>query len=392
VTTEPRNVEDSLSRLFSAAEADDLRARELPHPTVRASMSDLQGAVLFGAGRFSRALLPAMRRKGLEPAWLVDNNPALWGQRLEGVQIRAASSLTEAGDRLVLIMTTYLQSMAQACRDAGVKRWAWFTDIHEVFGDVSIAVSAETVLSDPDIDRLAAILEGDEVSLCTLKGALACRVTGETKDAPACLPDRYFAYDLIPPRAFSHFIDCGAFDGDTVREWLDSKALTFPPEQLRYHAFEPDPDNYSLLEKCVGEIPAAVRRRIVLHGCAVGDTSGSVGLIPGGDGTGVYKDHESGPVTPIARLDDVLADEEVGTIKMDVEGFEPLALEGARGILARQRPALLISVYHRPEHLWKIPLWIHDLGLGYRIFLRHHSTTSSETVCYAVSTLPPDAP
>jgi hypothetical protein len=89
-------------------------------------------------------------------------------------------------------------------------------------------------------------------------------------------------------------------------------------------------------------------------------------------------------VTPIARLDEVLAGDEVGVIKMDVEGFEPFALEGARGLLERQRPALLISVYHRPEHLWKIPLWIHDLGLGYRVHLRHHSTTSSETVCYGV--------
>jgi len=373
-----------MTRLFSPSEADDLRARELPRPTVQAAIGDLAGAVLFGAGRFTRALLPAMRKRGLEPAWLVDNNPALWGTRLEGVEIRPAATLAEAGDRLVLIMTTYLQQMAQACLSAGVRRWSWFTDIREVFGDVSIALSAETALGDPEIDRLSALLAGSAESLATLKGALACRVTGDTKDVPACSPGRYFAEDLIPSRLFAHFVDCGAFDGDTLREWLDGPARQFPPERLRYHAFEPDPDNFSLLERCVAGLPDALRSRVALHASAVGDAAGSVGLIQGGDGSGVYQGVETGPVTPIARLDEVLAGDEVGVIKMDVEGFEPFALEGARGLLERQRPALLISVYHRPEHLWKIPLWIHDLGLGYRVHLRHHSTTSSETVCYGV--------
>jgi len=329
-----------------------------------------------------------MRRNNLEPAWIVDNNPELWNQKLEGVAIRPASSLLEAGDQMVLIMTTYVRQMAQACQDAGVRRWAWFTDIHEVFGDLSIAISAEKALSDPEIDRLAAILEtGDD--LRTLKSALACRVTGDSRDLPICSPGQYFADDLVSLPFYSHFVDCGAYDGDTLREWLSRKAPFLAPDQLRYHAFEPDPDNFSLLQQFVTGLPDTLKSRIVLHSCGVGDVSGNIGMIQGGHGTELYKGFDTGVVAPVVRLDDVLAAEIVRTLKMDVEGFEPLALEGARSILEKQRPALLISVYHRPEHLWKIPLWIHDLGLGYKIFLRHHDTTSSETVCYAV---PPPLP
>lgn len=374
-----------MSALFSAAEARDLRERALPTPTVSATMRDLQGAVLFGAGRFTRALLPAMRRRGLEPAWVVDNNPALWGTRLDGVEIRPAASLAETGDRLVLVMTTYLRQMAGACRDAGVRRWSWFTDIREVFGEVSIAVSAETVLADPEIDRLAALLRGSEESLRTLRGALACRVTGDQRDVPAEAPGRYFAYDLVPARCFARFVDCGAFDGDTLREWVEARDPAIPLERLRYHAFEPDPDNFAKLRAVAAALPGGLAGRVVLHAAAVGNVAGKIGLVQGGDGTGVYAGVEAGPVTAIERLDEALAGEEVGVVKMDVEGYEPQALEGARAILERQRPALLISVYHRPEHLWKIPLWIHDLGLGYRVRLRHHSDTSSETVCYAVA-------
>jgi FkbM family methyltransferase len=347
-------------------------------------MEDLQGAVLFGAGRFTRALLPAMRRRGLQAAWVVDNNAALWGSSLEGVEIRPASSLAQAGDRLVLIMTTYLQQMAQACVDAGVRRWSWFTDIHEVFGDLSIAVSPETVLSEPEIDRLAGLMAGSAESLATLKGALACRVTGDARDVPAPMPHQYLADDIVPAELLLRFVDCGAYDGDTLREWIEGPANMRDFSLLRYHAFEPDPENFSKLRDYVATLPDGLQRRISLHPCAVGETAGSIGLIQGGPGTGVYSGLNTGPVTALERLDRVLEGVKVGSIKMDVEGYEPQALEGARGIIESQRPALMISVYHRPEHLWGIPLWIHDLGLGYRLRLRHHSATSSETVCYAV--------
>ena len=381
---EMKKMEDCLSRLFSKANADDLFARELPRPTVKASLNDLDGAILFGAGRFSRALLPVMRRKGLEPAWLVDNNPALSGKKLEGVEIRPASSLHETDDRLVLIMTTHVQTMAQACQHAGVKRWAWFTDIHEVFGKSSIVISAARVLSEPDIDRLCSILEGSEESLRTLKQALACRVTGDPQDLPTCFPGQYFADDIVSNSCYSHFVDCGAYNGDTLREWISRKVRMFLPEQIRYHAFEPDQDNFSLLKKMVAELPEYLSSRITLYASAVGDMPGSVGMIQGGPGTELSEGCDSGMRAQIVRLDDVLANEKIGAIKMDLEGYEPLALKGARGIIEKQRPVLLVSIYHRPEHLWKIPLWINDLGLGYRIFLRHHDTTSSETVCYAV--------
>jgi FkbM family methyltransferase len=374
----------SMSLLFSPSEADDLRKRELPHATVKATLHDLQGAILFGAGRFSRALLPRLRQHGIKPAWFVDNNSSLWGQKLDGIEIRSAASLSEAGDRLVIIMTTYTKLMANTCRDAGVKRWSWFTDIEEVFGAYSITTSAENVLSNGDIDRLSSILKGSDESLATLKSALMFCVTGDPIDLPDCSPDQYFADDLVPDHLYKYFVDCGAYDGDTLREWVPRKARMLSPGNFKYHAFEPDPDNYSLLSTYVADLGVELQKVIVLHHCAVGDASGYVGMVQGGDGTQLYNDIETGITTPVVRLDEVLADEKVGIIKMDIEGFEPLALQGARGLLEKQRPALLICVYHHPEHLWTIPLWIHDLGLGYKLFLRHHGVTSSETVCYAI--------
>jgi FkbM family methyltransferase len=375
-----------MSILFSPSEADDLRKRELPHATVKATLNDLQGAILFGAGRISRALLPRLRQQDIKPAWFVDNNPALWGQKVDGIEIRPTTSLYEVGDRLVLIMTTYAMQMANACRDAGVKRWSWFTDIEEVFGSCAVTTPAENVLSNADIDRLSSILKGSDESLETLKRALVFCVTGDPADLPVCSPGQYFVDNLVPNHFYRYFVDCGAYDGDTLQEWIPRKANMFSSGNFKYHAFEPDPDNYSLMSKYVANLSVELQKSVILHHCAVGDVSGQVSMVQGGDGTQLYKGVETGMTTPVVCLDEVLADEKVSVIKMDIEGFEPLALEGARGLLEKQRPALLICVYHRPEHLWTIPLWINDLGLGYKLFLRHHGTSSSETVCYAIPT------
>ena len=85
-------------------------------------------------------------------------------------------------------------------------------------------------------------------------------------------------------------------------------------------------------------------------------------------------------------LDDILQDEErVSFIKMDVEGCELAALKGGEGIIRRDRPKLAICIYHKLEDLWEIPLYIHSLYDGYRIYVRNYEDQLYEIVCYAIS-------
>lgn len=70
-------------------------------------------------------------------------------------------------------------------------------------------------------------------------------------------------------------------------------------------------------------------------------------------------------------------------IKMDIEGAELEALRGAEKTLARFRPKLGISVYHKPEHIVEIPEFLSRLGLGYEFYLDHFTTHAEETVLFA---------
>ena len=72
-------------------------------------------------------------------------------------------------------------------------------------------------------------------------------------------------------------------------------------------------------------------------------------------------------------------------IKMDIEGSELAALKGGENVLRRDRPRLAISLYHRIDDFFAIPLWIDGLGCGYRFYLEHYSIHGEETVLYAIS-------
>ena len=45
-------------------------------------------------------------------------------------------------------------------------------------------------------------------------------------------------------------------------------------------------------------------------------------------------------------------------MKLDVEGAELPALEGARRTIAEERPALALALYHRTADIFEIPLML----------------------------------
>lgn len=74
----------------------------------------------------------------------------------------------------------------------------------------------------------------------------------------------------------------------------------------------------------------------------------------------------------------------VNYIKMDIEGAEMEAIEGAVNTIREFKPRLAISAYHAPSHLWEIPIKLKALNPGYDLYFGHHSPMDWESVFYAV--------
>ena len=81
---------------------------------------------------------------------------------------------------------------------------------------------------------------------------------------------------------------------------------------------------------------------------------------------------------------DQTVSEPITYMKMDIEGAEMHALRGAERQIAKNKPKLAVSVYHKIGDLFEISSYLRTLVPEYRFYLRHHSYAGDDTVLYAV--------
>lgn len=137
------------------------------------------------------------------------------------------------------------------------------------------------------------------------------------------------------------------------------------------HAFEPNPKLFAILKRGAGakvtaynmalaDRVAEMDLRIPAKGARVSNQRGSLSAVA------VPDNYRTVPVR-VSRLDDLgIAD--VGFIKIDVEGAERLVLAGAREILRRDRPNLLIEIEERHTQVPLPEIVAEVAGYGYACF------------------------
>lgn len=85
----------------------------------------------------------------------------------------------------------------------------------------------------------------------------------------------------------------------------------------------------------------------------------------------------------VDKLDNII-DSYVSFIKMDIEGAEQDAIEGAKKTIKKYHPRLAISAYHKADDIWKIPELILAIRSDYKIYLRHYTEGFTETVIFFI--------
>jgi FkbM family methyltransferase len=95
-------------------------------------------------------------------------------------------------------------------------------------------------------------------------------------------------------------------------------------------------------------------------------------------------EYDGGIRIEVDALDNICGNVPVTFIKMDLEGSELDALEGAKNTILKNRPKLAISLYHKRAHLVDIYKFVSGLNLGYKFYFRIHTKVGSDAVLYAV--------
>lgn len=193
----------------------------------------------------------------------------------------------------------------------------------------------------------------------------------------------YFSTDLFQVNDNEVFVDCGAYNGDSIQMFLNKVNGNFN----KIYAFEMDKENFTKLTYMVHQLPESASRKIKCVNAGVWneDTTVKYGKEDhGSKGSFSVMKHDNIMEAQAVRLDGVLSNEKITFIKMDIEGAEQAALAGAKKIIEKQKPKMAICVYHRLDAFWDIPLYLKSLVPTYQIGIRHHSRGAvTETVCYA---------
>lgn len=219
----------------------------------------------------------------------------------------------------------------------------------------------------------------DEASQLLYTSILEFRITGDYSILPQPdLAHQYFPLDIPTWKTPLRFVDCGAFDGDTLLNFQKSNILL-----EAVSAFEPDENNFRKLAQFVNANESYFPS-VNLWPCGVSSSTRQMTFDTGqGEASAVSSGGSS--MVQCVSLDETIPNFMPNLIKMDIEGAEPDALLGARNLIQKSHPGLAISIYHRPEHLWQIPLLVENIAKGqYRYYLRSHAFNDFDVVLYAV--------
>lgn len=338
---------------------------------------------IFGTGQFGRDLCKALLQTGHSVAGFVETKPS--APEVMGLPVRDWQQWSSAHTSAPLCVGIFNRGMPLDQLEALARQWG-AQDIFlpwDLYRMLQLQLGWRFWLSEPQriLDQassFAAALDcmEDEISRRCMLDIAAFRLGLNTGYGSfQHTENQYFnplTLGALQGKAL-RFVDGGAYNGDTYLELCSVADVTTA------YLFEPDSANFVQLSRNVGQAGPTVQ-------CLPLGLADSYRILSfnAGSGEGAAISENGTAHIAVAALDDVLSGCTVDFIKLDVEGAELQALEGARKLIQRSRPVLALSLYHCPQDLWELPLALSSLCEDYHFYVRQHYFNSFDSVLYAV--------
>lgn len=351
--------------------------------TPQRTLSPARPVWIFGAGQFGRDLCKVLLTQNFKVRGFIETQPRV--DQFMNLPVRSWQQLNDTDRQDQLIIGIYNRGMPLDALDT-LAREAGFRDVMmpwDGYGQFEAQLGWRYWLSgrNPLLLQLDAIeashdLLSDATSQACLRDIVRFRLG---------LHHGYGSFRHDEPQYFNaltlhgdgrkpiHYVDGGAYNGDTLLDLSAVRSIE------RAYLFEPDAENFAALQKNLRD------KDIPMH-ClplALSDGYHMLSFNAGNGEAGTISVNGTVHIAAMA-LDDLLRGQSTDFIKLDVEGGEIAALNGAADLIQRSRPVLAISFYHRPQDLWEIPQLLRDLCPDYQFFLRQHYFNSFDSVLYAV--------
>jgi FkbM family methyltransferase len=371
--------------------------------------------VLFGAGSAGQELYPNMKLHGIHPKCFCDNNPSRVGSVLFGIPVISFEELSQKHkDSIVVITTkTYSTEISEQLLNNGfspekvlqidnnrIHYYERFLHHHLSLNDLqdNAELLSETynMLSDQKskdlfISRIALFASGaDYYDLQQFINTFSDVVTGDDSTNTRYENVLYFNNDVLKIQDDEVLIDGGAFVGESTDEFINTCKNNHVTYQHVY-CFEPDHGAYGRLLKNTSQYENVTCFNLGLwsHSTTLRFASsaemhpGDTRIIRDTGDTDIIAPRDGDTTVNTTSIDDLFHDKRITFIKMDVEGSESEAIQGAANTIIRNKPKLIISAYHMKDDLYKLPVLIHHICPEYKLYLRHFSNYYDETVIIA---------
>ena len=205
----------------------------------------------------------------------------------------------------------------------------------------------------------------DETSKRTFCGYWLGRLSNQLDKIFYANTPHYIAEGFIPERGAT-VIDVGAFDGGT--------STVFSEMGYTVYGFEMDKISFEKA-KLVAE-----EKNFVIENMGLGSYNHEMRYNP----TGIYSNRwnaEGKEIAKVITLDSYIRENNiphVDFIKLDVEGAELDVLQGSKTTIARYKPILALSAYHKSDDFWTLMNFLKSIRHDYEFAMRQYPETRED--------------
>ena len=179
----------------------------------------------------------------------------------------------------------------------------------------------------------------------------------------------------IAPDVGDTVIDGGACTGDTAAVFSNAVGAAG-----RVFCFDPVADHLAILASNVEQFSHA-NVAVMPYGLSDKNVLAEP-IVLSGNAPGFSSSNAQVPLRSIDYLVNTKEISKIDFIKLDVEGAELDSIRGAQESIRRFKPKLAISLYHKPNDIFELIIYVKDKFPFYSCYVDHYTIHLEETVLY----------
>lgn len=327
--------------------------------------------VIWGGGSMSYSVRKILRHKGIAVAayWIDHADIA----ELDGIPVMSIAEILQKYKRINVVLGHSKYELADdLLRKEGINKCFCLVNVcYEQWNHLSYKfVDAHK----EEYYTTYKCLE-DELSQKCLVAFLNSKLT---EDFHHILPVyekgvSYFANPFFEIGDAENLVDVGAYDGDTIREFLEVKK-----SYNQIYAIEPEYKSFCRVKEYVKRESL---KNIKLYQCGCWNANTVLNFREDEESSGLGLNGNK--KLEVYRLDKLLNEQDVSIIKINFLNGIWETLDGSADILAEQMPKIIVMVGFDEWSLIRIPLKIKELNPQYRISLRYAAAMPARLMLFA---------